>query len=183
MSPRQRAFLAAFREVGNVRLACEVAKVGRSTHYRWIGEDLKYRKAVELAKEEAGDILEAEVFRRAVEGVEKPIGWYKGQPGGYVREYSDTLLIFYLKALRPDKYRERVKMRGTLANIDLTKLPDEQLARIAAGEHPFSVLAPGQGGAAVPMLESGDAVEAGHDETVRDRSRDVTRNSRDVEDE
>ena len=167
--PKRRAFLAAFRETGNVRLACEVAKVGRSSHYRWLEMHPEYRKAFELAKEEAGDILEAEVFRRAVEGVEKPVGWYKGQPGGYVREYSDTLLIFYLKTLRPEKYRERVEMRGTLAHIDLTKLPDHLLARIAAGEHPYSVLAPGQGGAAVSLLGS-RAVEEGAREGARDRA-------------
>ncbi len=58
--PSKRAFLAAFRETGNVRLACEVAKVGRSSHYRWIGEDPEYREAFDLAKECAGDLLEAE---------------------------------------------------------------------------------------------------------------------------
>ncbi len=54
-----------------------------------------------MAKEEVADLLEAEAWRRAVEGVEKPVGWYKGKPGGYVREYSDTLLIFPLRGLRP----------------------------------------------------------------------------------
>ena len=75
------------------------------------------------------------------------------RPSSRSDAYSDVLLMFQLKALRPEKYRERVEMRGTLANIDVTKLPDHLLARIAAGEHPFSVLAPGQGSAAVPMLE------------------------------
>ncbi len=69
------------------------------------------------------------------------MGWYKGKPGGTVRLYSDVLPIFLLKALRPEKYRERVEVRGTLASIDLNRLTDEQLARISAGEHPLSVLA------------------------------------------
>ena len=33
-------------------------------------------------------------------------------------------------ALRPEKYRERVEVRSTLASIDLNRLTDEQLARI-----------------------------------------------------
>ena len=33
----------AFLETGNVRLACEVAKVGRSSHYRWLEKDSEYR--------------------------------------------------------------------------------------------------------------------------------------------
>jgi hypothetical protein len=49
--------------------------------------------------------------------------------------------MFQLKALRPEKYRERVEVRGALASTDITKLSDEQLARISAGEHPFSFLA------------------------------------------
>ncbi len=63
---KQRAFLAAFRETGNVRLACEVAKVGRSSHYRWLGMHPEYREAFELAKLQAADVLEDEAHRRAV---------------------------------------------------------------------------------------------------------------------
>ncbi len=61
------------------------------------------------------------------------MGWYKGEPGGYVQEYSDLLLMFRLKAMRPEKYRDRVEIRGTLASIDLTRRSDEQLARIGGG--------------------------------------------------
>ena len=157
MNPHQRAFLAAFRETGNVRLACEVAKVGRSSHYRWLDKDPEYREAFELAKEDAADILEAEAYRRAVEGVEKPVGWYKGKPGGTVREYSDILLIFLLKALRPEKYRERVEVRGAFASIDLNRLSDEQLARISAGEDPlFVVSTPAEPTLALPPAVSHD---------------------------
>ena len=83
---KKKAFLAAFRELGNVRLACEAADVGRSSHYRWLDQDPEYREAFDLAKEDAADILEAEAKRRAVEGVEEPAGWYKGQAGGVVRK-------------------------------------------------------------------------------------------------
>ena len=40
------------------------------------------------------------------------------------------------EALRSEKYRERVEVRGTFASIDLNRLSDEQLARISAGEDP-----------------------------------------------
>ena len=139
--PKKRAFLAAFRESGNVRLACETAGVGRSSTYRWLDEDAEYREAFDLAKEDAADTLEAEAYRRAVRGVKKPVGWYKGEPGGQVTEYSDTLLIFLLKGARPEKYRERLELRGAIANLDMRMLPDALLARIAGGEHPLQVLA------------------------------------------
>jgi hypothetical protein len=76
-----------------------------------------------------------------VHGVEKPTGWYQGKPGAMVREYSDLLTIFLLKGLRPEKYQERVQMRGALANLDLNLLPDEAIDGIANGEHVMSVLA------------------------------------------
>ena len=139
---KKRGFLAAFRETGNVRLACEAAEVGRSSHYRWLDEDPEYREGFGLAKEDAADILEAEAKRRAVEGVEEPTGWYKGVPGGYVRRYSDVLLIFLLKGLRPEVYRERMEVSGALARIDFNAMTDSQLARIEQGEHPYAVLAP-----------------------------------------
>ncbi len=115
------------------------------------------RSGSDLAKLQAADVLEAEAHRRAVEGVEEAVGWYKGEAGGTVRKYSDVLLIFLLKSLQPERYRERVDLRGSLAHIDLTQLPDHP--RIAAGEHPFSVLAPDQGGAAVPVPDSGAVSE------------------------
>jgi len=159
MNPHERAFLVAFRATGNVRLACKAASVGRSSHYRWLDKDSEYRAAFDLAKQDAADILEAEAFRRAVEGVEEPVGWYKGVPGGTVRRYSDVLLMFLLKALRPEKYRERVEVRGAFASIDLNRLSDEQLARISAGEDPLFVVAtPAEPIAAVPPgEESGES--------------------------
>ncbi len=73
--------------------------------------------------------------------MEEPAGWYEGEPGGYVRRYSDTLLIFKLKGELPHKYAERLELRGGLATLNMDALPDELLERIARGEHPMSVLA------------------------------------------
>ena len=64
------------------------------------------------------------------------------------------LLIFLLKGALPDKYRERVDVRGTIANLDFSRLSDEQLDRIAAGEHPLAVLTEG-----VRQLQSRDVAD------------------------
>ncbi len=74
-------------------------------------------------------------------GWEEPAGWYKGKPGGVVRRYSDTLLIFRLKGELPQKYAERMQLSGGLATLNMDALPDDLLERIARGEHPMSVLA------------------------------------------
>ncbi len=154
--PYKRAFLAAFRETGNVRLACEVAKVGRSSHYRWLEKDPEYREAFGVAREDAIDVLEAEAHRRAVEGIEEPAGWYRGVAGGTVRRYSDNLLMFLLKGARPERYRERYDVRGTLAHLDLRRLPDDLIERLAKGEDPHSVLAPILQAGELPALGRGE---------------------------
>ena len=138
--PKKRAFLAAYRETGNVRLACTAAQIGRSSHYRWLN-DADYAEEFEQAKKDAVDVLEAEARRRAVEGWEEPVGWYKGQAGGTVRRYSDTLLIFLLKGAAPQKYREREAVSGAIAKLDFSIMTDDQLARIKAGENVYVVLA------------------------------------------
>ena len=149
--PQQRAFLAAFQQTGNVRLACEVAKVGRSSHYRWLEEHPEYREAFELAKECAADVLEAAAYRRAVTGWDEPAGWYKGEAGRMVRKYSDVLLMFLLKGIRPEKYGDRMEVRGAFANLDISKLPDALVHRLSQGENPLSVLAGRR-----ELLEPGD---------------------------
>jgi hypothetical protein len=115
--------------------------VGRTSHYRWLAQDPDYREAFALAKREAADMLEGEAIRRAVEGVEVPTGWYKGEPGAFITQYSDTLLIFLLKGAFPEKYSDKRELKGALANIDMSRLPDAAVSRIANGEHPNSVLA------------------------------------------
>jgi hypothetical protein len=48
------------------------------------------------------DLLEDEALRRAEDGVAEP-RFYEGRLCGHVQKYSDTLLIFLLKARRPQK--------------------------------------------------------------------------------
>lgn len=108
----KKAFLDAFRETGNITAAALEVDMSRRTHYRWLDEDEGYTEEFRDALEHASDLLEAEARRRAVDGVDEPTGWFQGTPGGYVRRYSDTLLIFLLKGARPEKYRERYEHTG-----------------------------------------------------------------------
>src|SRR5260370_42537147 len=101
----QQAFLSAYSETCSITSAARAAGLGRTVHYDWLAKDEGYRKAFAKAHEQAADALEDEAVRRAHEGTEKPIT-VAGQRE-IVREYSDTLLIFLLKAIRPAKYRER----------------------------------------------------------------------------
>lgn len=123
----KRAFLDAFRQHGNVTKACEQAAVAsRQSVYQWQEHDPEFAIAFRLAEVEATERLEAEAHRRAVEGTDKPV-YQGGRRVGTVREHSDTLLIFLLKARAPEKYRDRVDVRhsGEVSTSDhLT--PDER---------------------------------------------------------
>lgn len=107
---KKAEFLDAYRLCGWVRKASEITKINPSRHNNWLKSDPVYKTAFEEAKKDALEVLEAAAFQRAVHGVRKPTGWYKGQPGGFVTEYSDYLLVVLLKAICPEKYREHYTM-------------------------------------------------------------------------
>lgn len=104
---RRERFLAQLRRCGVVALAADAAGISRSQAYRTREGSAAFREAWDTALEDATDGLEAEARRRALEGWDRPV-FYQGQCVGAVREYSDPLLMFLLKAHRPDRFRERV---------------------------------------------------------------------------
>lgn len=115
------AFLTALAELGVVTTAAKAADVGRRTVYHLRESDPSFAAAWDAAMEEAADVLETEARRRALEGWDEPV-FGSGGTGvgtvqvGTIRRFSDTLLIFTLKGLRPEKYRERFdqKLSGAL---------------------------------------------------------------------
>lgn len=100
-------FLAILGESGSVSKACEEAGIARNSAYLWRRDDAGFKKQWDLAVEFAGDLLEAEGFRRGHDGYDKPV-FQGGQLVGVVREYSDTLLIFLLKGLKRERYGDKV---------------------------------------------------------------------------
>lgn len=87
--------------------SAQAARIGRTAVYEHRNQDPAFRAAWDEAVETACDALEAEAWRRAKDGVRKPV-YQGGEKVGEVREYSDTLLIFLLKGHRPERFRERV---------------------------------------------------------------------------
>jgi hypothetical protein len=98
---------------GNIVRACRLAKIDGSTPYtkQW-KEDVRFQESLELARGMGADMLEAEAIRRAHDGVDEPVGFYKGEASATVKRYSDTLLIFLLKGAKPEKYAERHRFAG-----------------------------------------------------------------------
>jgi hypothetical protein len=71
--------------------------------YRLRAQSESFRAAWDEAMNQALDDLEAVLLDRAAHGVEKPV-FYGGKPCGSVRQYSDTLAMFILRAKRPQTY-------------------------------------------------------------------------------
>lgn len=110
MLARQARFLKVFGQTANISAAVKAAKIGRTIVYVWQEHDPEFAIAMQQAREQAYDRLEAEALRRAVEGTtrKRPI-FSNGEIVDWevYREYSDRMLELLLKAARPEKYRER----------------------------------------------------------------------------
>lgn len=112
-TPKKRAaFLEGLASSASVTTACLLAGFGRRSAYDWRAADEDFAADWEDALEAGTDLMEDEMRRRAVEGVDEP-RFHDGQICGHVRKCSDSLLIFMLKARRPDKYRDRAEVSHT----------------------------------------------------------------------
>jgi hypothetical protein len=124
---RRTRFLAALRETGNVRGACIASAVPRTNIYAHRRADEAFAKAWDEAIEIATDRLEAEAWRRGVDGVPEPLvsagRLVRGEDGKpvFVQRYSDGLLTLLLRANR-DKFRER-----TAVELDVSDRLAERL--------------------------------------------------------
>lgn len=94
----QHEFIAALRDNGCVSEACLRAKVARDTAYR-------HRKASKTFAAQWEDALED-----AIDELERIANWR-------ARMSSDTLLIFLLKAHRPEKYRETIRNEHDVTGV------------------------------------------------------------------
>lgn len=103
---KRAKFLAALAKFGFVAKAARFAGVTREAVRLTRKKDESFAAAWDAALADYTEDLEAEADRRAYKGTLRPV-FHKGQKCGVIREYSDTLLIFRLKALRPEVYKDR----------------------------------------------------------------------------
>ena len=84
-------FIELVRQTANVRLSADGAGIDRDTAYRRRQRDPDFAAAWTQAEADAVDVLEAEARRRAL-------------------TVSDNLLMFLLKAHRPERFRETIRI-------------------------------------------------------------------------
>jgi len=105
----QQAFLVALENTGSVTEAASVASIARKTAYQLKRDDPLFAKQWEEALERSADALVAEARKRAVNG-------------------SDVLLMFLLKGLQPQRWRES---RATIPPAELNRLIEAEFERLA----------------------------------------------------
>lgn len=127
---KANAFLAALATCGNVSKSCVAADISRTIAYEWRKLHPEFAVAWEDAAKMGVEGMEDEARRRAYDGCDKPV-FHNGVECGAVREYSDTLMIFLLKAHAPEKYRERSSVELN-ASVAISTITDEERA---AGLH------------------------------------------------
>lgn len=104
---KQAEFLGSFITTHNLKAACADAQITYSTVLGWRKLDQAFKDAYEEIVRDFCAELEAECYRRAVKGIERPI-YQKGELVGTEIVYSDDLLKFLMKANMPEKYREKL---------------------------------------------------------------------------
>src|SRR5581483_8844510 len=117
-------FLGAISAGYHVTHAARVAGVNPCTPYERRSTDELFRRAWKEASDIGTEYLEEEAARRAFHGTLKPV-FHKGVQCGVTHEYSDTLLIFLLKARNPAKYREGVDvdvMQHVTLNVNVVNV-------------------------------------------------------------
>jgi hypothetical protein len=119
---KKAVFLRAFASRGVMRDGCVAAGVTYSlVHTHWRRTDPWFEAMLNEALLESKDVLEAEAYRRAVQGIDEPVIFQgmvttiiDGETGREktltVKKYSDGLLQMLLKASDPEKYREQSKV-------------------------------------------------------------------------
>jgi hypothetical protein len=123
----QKAFLAALEETGSVTEAAKAVGMGRCNVYQYKRSDPAFAALWEQALDVAADVLEDEARWRAYEGVEEDV-YHKGEKVGVVKKYSDVLLIFLLKGIRPNRWRES---RSTIPPAELNRMIEAEFQRQA----------------------------------------------------
>lgn len=106
-------FLAALESEGTVSAACKLAGIDRSTAYRERQRDEDFAVAWSDVEQQVTDALEGKAVALALAG-------------------DTRLLEFLLKARRPDRYRDNVKVEhtGTIKH-DVTTMSTDELQALA----------------------------------------------------
>lgn len=120
-------FFETLAATDHVQKAVAASGLARRSVYAWRDSDPEFAQRWTDAREAYVDKLEAEAYRRAVEGTEKGV-WHLGALVGTERQYSDSLLALMLKAKRKREYGDASKVELTGADGGPVKVEESPTA-------------------------------------------------------
>ncbi len=99
----QPRFLETLRTTANGRHSCTAAGIWRMTAYREKERKPEFAMAYDDAMQDAVDLLHKTAWERAAKGALRPV-FQGGVLVGHDTDYSNSLLMFLLQALRPEMF-------------------------------------------------------------------------------
>lgn len=116
----KEVFFKELARHGVIGVAAEAVGMTRDGIQYHLANDDEFAARVDAARQLSTDRLEAEVLRRATEGVEDPV-YQQGRLVGHRRVFSDNLAMMALKGRRPDTYgdKSKVEVAGEIKHLGL----------------------------------------------------------------
>lgn len=112
------------------RLACRQVGTSPQKLWRWAQRSDERREAYARAREAQAHALADEVLEIADAATPETVQVAKLRTDS--RKWMASKLL-------PREYGDRIELTGAFANLDVAALSDDQVRRLAAGEHPASV--------------------------------------------
>lgn len=128
---KKRLFLKTLAETGAIFKAAKRCKLSLGRIRRMRQSSPKFNEKVELAMLAYVEKLERAADERGVDGVDEPV-FYEGEEVATKKKYSDSLLMFRLRGLAPEKYADRKVVSGQIDHKVTVYIPDNQRDRAAA---------------------------------------------------
>jgi hypothetical protein len=142
----KKKFLNTLARCGSVARSARLSGITKGTVYNLLKKDKRFREKFEEAKAIANDLIEQEMRRRAIDGIEKQVYTKNHQPAGYwvldgkvvdsstpearwipiiIREYSDSLLAKLADGAFPMKYKKNdsITVNTNVANANIEVSP------------------------------------------------------------
>ena len=94
---------------GNLSASCAANGITEGCFHQHLRKYPEKREEVDIAREKACHTLEAEAWRRALEGDEVPV-WHQGVQVGTERRKSDRMLEILLKSNMPSRYSNKTTL-------------------------------------------------------------------------
>jgi hypothetical protein len=145
LSIDQATFLAVYAETGMLSKAADAAGVGIQRHFVWLEESTEYARRFGMAEREMASRMVDELVRRAHVGVLEPV-YYKGEPVGAIRKFSDPLLLKLVSAL-DERFRDKRELRvGPIDDGALLRRFADAVAKLRAAREGAANGVGGDGG-------------------------------------